>query len=92
MINPPIQDLGMTDTEYATFAALGYDPNLERMMNEAGSSPKDARLLTRIVGLVKDKPPETDQEWDEFINVWSDEAKTARAKTLAVWYCSRSVG
>lgn len=74
MTNLPIQDLGMTDTEYATLAALGYDPKLESMMIEAGSSPKDARLLTRIVGLVKDKPPETDQEWDEFMNVWESEA------------------
>lgn len=74
MINPPVQDLGMTDTEYAALTALGYDPDLERMMLEAGSSPKDARLLTRIVGLVKDKPPETDQEWDEFLNVWEGEA------------------
>lgn len=74
MTNPPIQDLGMTDTEYAALAALGYDPALERMMIEAGSSHKDARSLTRIVGLVKDKPPETEDEWDEFMNVWESEA------------------
>ncbi len=74
MTNSPIQDLGMTDTEYAALTALGYDPALERMMIEAGCSPKDARLLTRIVGLVKDKPPETDEEWDEFMNVWKSEA------------------
>lgn len=69
-----IHDLGMTDTEYAALADSGYDPTLERMMIEASSSPKDARLLTRIVGLVKDKPPETNEEWDEFLNVWSGEA------------------
>ncbi len=56
MINPPIQDFGMTDTKYAALTALGYDSVLERIMIEAGSSPKDTRLLTRIVGLVKDKP------------------------------------
>jgi hypothetical protein len=66
--------LGMTDIEYAALAAKGYDPNLERMMIEAGSLPESARKLTRIVGLVKDKPPETDQEWDEFLNVWEGEA------------------
>lgn len=74
MTNLPIHDLGMTDTEYAALAALGYDPTLERMIIEAGSSPKDARLLTRIVALVKDKPPETEDEWDEFMNVWESEA------------------
>lgn len=74
MTNPPIQDLGMTDTEYATLAALGYDPTLERMMIEAGESLESARKLTRIVGLVKDKPPETYEEWDEFLNVWEGEA------------------
>ncbi len=75
MTNLPIHDLGMTDTEYATLAAFGYDPTLERMMIEAGSSPKEARLLTRIVGLVKDKPPETDEEWDEFLNAWEGEVR-----------------
>ncbi len=43
-------------------------------MIEAGEPPQEARKLTRIVGLVKDKPPETDQEWDEFLNVWEGEA------------------
>lgn len=71
MTNPPIQDLGMTDTEYAALTAKGYDPNLEQMMIEAGFSPEEARSLTRIVGLLKDKPPEIDEEWDEFMNVWS---------------------
>lgn len=71
MTNRPIQDLGMTDTEYTALSAKGYDPNLEQMMIEAGSSLKDARLLTQIVGLVKDKPLETDEEWNEFINVRS---------------------
>ena len=74
MTTPPIHDLSMTDIEYAALAALGYDPKLESMMIEAGSSPKDARLLTRIVGLVKDKPPETDEEWDELMNTWEGEA------------------
>jgi hypothetical protein len=72
MTDPPIQDIGMTDTEYATLTAKGYDSNLERMMIEAGSSPGEARKLTRIVGLVKDKPPETEEEWQEFMAVWED--------------------
>ncbi len=72
MTNPPIHDLGMTDTEYAALAAKGYDLNLERMMIEAGEPPESARKLTRIVGLVKDKPPESDEEWEELMAVWED--------------------
>jgi hypothetical protein len=75
LTDSPIHELGMTDTEYAALADSGYDPTLERMMIEAGSSPKDARLLTRVVGLVKDKPLETDEEWEEFLNVWESEAE-----------------
>lgn len=75
LIDSPIHENGMTDTEYATLADGGYDPTLERMMNEAGSSSKDARLLTRVVGLAKDKPLETDEEWEEFLNVWESEAE-----------------
>ncbi len=71
----PIHDLGMTDTEYAALAAKGYEPNLEQIMIEAGESLESARKLTRIVGLVKDKPPETDEQWDEFMNVWEGEAE-----------------
>jgi hypothetical protein len=59
--------MGMLDTEYAAaLATKGYDPNLEQLMIEAGSSSESARKLTRIVGLVKDKPPETDEEWMNF--------------------------
>ncbi len=65
----------MTDTEYAALAAKGYEPNLEQIMIEAGESLESARTLTRIVGLVKDKPPETDEQWDEFMNVWEGEAE-----------------
>ncbi len=65
----------MTDTEYAALAAKGYEPNLEQIMIEAGESLESARKLTRIVGLVKDKPPETDEQWDEFMNVWEGEAE-----------------
>jgi hypothetical protein len=75
MTDSPIHDLGMTDTEYAALAAKGYDSNLERLMIEAGESLKSARKLTRIVVLVKDKPPETEEEWDEFLNVWEGEAE-----------------
>jgi hypothetical protein len=64
-----IHNLNLTDTEYAALVARGYDPNLEYLMIQAGESPQSARKLTQIVGLVKDKPPETEEEWDEFMRV-----------------------
>ena len=60
----------MMDTEYAQLIAQGYDPNLERELVDLGESQQEARKLARIVGLTKDKPPETDQEWEEFMQVW----------------------
>ena len=67
-----IYNLNMTDTEYAQLIAQGYDPNLERELVDLGESQQEARKLARIVGLTKDKPSETDQEWDEFMQVWED--------------------
>ena len=67
-----IHNLGMTDTEYAQLAAQGYDPNLERQLLEFGENPDHARKLARVVGLTKDKTPQTDQEWQEFMAVWGD--------------------
>ena len=72
MTDPPIQDLGMTDTEYATLAAKGYDPALERQLTEAGEDPDQARKLTRFIGLLQDKPPQTEEEWEELMTVWED--------------------
>jgi hypothetical protein len=66
----------LTDTEYAALAARGYDPHIEYMMIQAGESPQSARKLTQIVGLVKDKPPETEEEWEEFMRVWENESIT----------------
>ena len=65
-----IYNFDMMDTEYAQLIAQGYDPNLERELVDLGESQQEARKLARIVGLTKDKPPETDQEWDEFMQVW----------------------
>ena len=67
-----IHNLGITDTEYAQLAAQGYDPNLEHQLIELGESLDQARKLARVVGLTQDKPPETDQEWQEFMAVWGD--------------------
>jgi hypothetical protein len=68
-----IHNLNMTDTEYAQLIAQGYDPNLERELIELGENQQEARKLTRIVGLTKDKSPETDEEWKEFMKVWENE-------------------
>ena len=65
-------DLGMTDTEYAQLLAQGYDPNLEHQLMGLGESIDQARKLARVVGLTKDKPPQTEEEWQEFMAVWDD--------------------
>ncbi|WP_080683975.1 hypothetical protein [Aphanizomenon flos-aquae] len=67
-----IYNFDMMDTEYAQLIAQGYDPNLERELVDLGESQEEARKLARIVGLTKDKPSETDQEWDEFMQVWEN--------------------
>jgi|LakMenEpi03Aug12_release.lakeMendotaPanAssembly.Ray.scaffolds.fasta_scaffold1455922_2 hypothetical protein len=67
-----IYNFDMMDTEYAQLIAQGYDPNLERELVDLGESQEEARKLARIVGLTKDKPPETDEEWEEFMQVWED--------------------
>jgi hypothetical protein len=68
-----IYNLNMTDTKYAELVAQGYDPNLEIELMEIGETQQQARKLSRIVGLVKDKPPETDEEWEQFMQVWENE-------------------
>jgi hypothetical protein len=67
-----IHNLGITDTEYTQLLTQGYDPNLEYQLIELGESIDQARKLARVVGLTKDKPPETDEEWEEFMTVWED--------------------
>lgn len=72
MTYPPIQDLGMTDIEYAAFVAKGYEPVLERQLIALGEDADQARKLTRFVGLLQDKPPETESDWEEFMLMWED--------------------
>jgi hypothetical protein len=64
-----IYNLELTDTEYTQLLAQGYDPNLEYQLIELGESLDQARKLARVT---KDKAPQTDQEWEEFITVWGD--------------------
>lgn len=72
MTQLPIQDLGMTDTEYAQLVSKGYEPVLERQLIALGEDPDKARKFTRFVGLLQDKPPETKSEWEEFMAAWED--------------------
>ncbi|MBD1838906.1 hypothetical protein [Coleofasciculus sp. FACHB-501] len=72
MTDPPIYDLGMTDTEYAALIAKNYNPTLERQLLEVGEDPSQALKLTRLVGLLQDKPPETEPEWEEVIGAIED--------------------
>lgn len=68
-----IYDLNLTDTKYAELVAQGYDPHLELELVKLGETQQEARKLSRIVGLVKDKPPETDEEWELLMQVWEDQ-------------------
>ncbi|MBD2778873.1 hypothetical protein [Iningainema tapete] len=73
MTNPPIYNLDMSDTEYAALVAKGYDPTFERDLVEVfGEDAQKARKLTRFVGLIKTKSPETDGEWQEVMAAWDD--------------------
>lgn len=72
MTHPPIQDLGMTDTEYAALVAKGYEPVLKRQLTALGEDADQARKLTRFVGLLQDKPPQTEEEWEEFMAAWEE--------------------
>ena len=72
MTHLPIQDLGMTDTEYAALIAKGYEPVLESQLISIGEDPEQARKLTRFVGLLQDKPPETESDWEEFMAAWEE--------------------
>ncbi|MGL4497673.1 MAG: hypothetical protein ACRCU2_01305 [Planktothrix sp.] len=58
MTNP--EPLDLLDTDYATLISDDYDPNLERLIRAAGESPRDAVVLTRLVGLAQ-KPLETEE-------------------------------
>ncbi len=76
--DPKLYSLDMTDTEYAALVAKGYEPDLEQLMIDVGEEPNQARKLTQLVGLTKDKPLETDEEWNEFMEAWAEVAKDER--------------
>jgi hypothetical protein len=78
MTDSLIYDLRMTDTEYAALATKGYEPVLEQQLIAIGKDPSQARRLTKLAGLVQHKPPETDEEWDEFMEAWAEVAVDER--------------
>ncbi|MEC4884937.1 MAG: hypothetical protein SAL70_26995 [Scytonema sp. PMC 1070.18] len=73
MTDKPIFDLNMTDSEYAALVAKGYKPDFERDLVEVfGENAQKAKKLTRFLGLIKGKSPETDGEWQEVLAAWDD--------------------
>ncbi|MCC5611977.1 hypothetical protein LC612_35915 [Nostoc sp. CHAB 5834] len=70
-------NLSITDTEYIQLLAQGYNPNLEYQLIELGESAEQARKLARVVGLTQNKPLHTEQEWQEFMDIWEDEFRDA---------------
>ena len=70
MTDSPIEDLGLIDTEYAQLLAQGYDPEVERQLVALGEQPTSARKMTRFLGLLKGKSPETESDWEELILDW----------------------
>jgi hypothetical protein len=73
MTDQPIHNLDMTDTEYCSVVARGYDPKFERGLVEVfGEDSAKKRKLTRFIGLLKTVSPETDQEWKNAMGAWDD--------------------
>ena len=70
MTDSPIEDLGLIDTEYAQLLAQGYDPELERQLVALGEQPTNARKMTRFLGRLLGKSPETESDWEELILDW----------------------
>jgi uncharacterized protein YrzB (UPF0473 family) len=68
----------MTDTEYAALLTKGYEPVLEHQLITIGEDPEQARNLTKLAGLLQNKPPETDEEWDEVMEAWAEVATDER--------------
>lgn len=68
MIDPPIHDLGMTDTSDAQLVSKGYESlKCEHQLIPLGEDPDTARKLYQFVGLLQDKPPQTESEWEELM-------------------------
>jgi hypothetical protein len=71
MTNPPIQDLNLTDLEYAQLISQGYDPELERQLVALGQPLDKARKMAVFWGLLKGKTLESQEEREELLCKWN---------------------
>ncbi|GAA6619796.1 hypothetical protein [Scytonema sp. NUACC26] len=54
--------------------AKGYNPDFEHDLVEVfGEDAQKAKRLTRFIGLIKGKAPETDEEWQEVLVAWDND-------------------
>jgi D-alanyl-D-alanine carboxypeptidase len=61
------------EKQFTSLTTPVYTAVLNTLQAETGGDRIDqARKLARVVGLTKHKPPQTDQEWQEFMAVWDD--------------------
>ncbi|KRH97245.1 hypothetical protein [Cylindrospermopsis curvispora] len=67
-----IHNLNITDEEYLHLISKGYDPKLESQFIELGETEDQARKLAKVVGMFKDGPPQSDEEWEHFLEVWEN--------------------
>ncbi len=85
MTDIPIEDLKMSDTEYAELIAQGYDPNLEQQLIGLGEHPDIARKMARFFGLLRGKTLETHSEREELTSAWETIWAKDRISTDQVW-------
>jgi hypothetical protein len=71
MTEPPIEQLNLTDTDYADIIANSINPNFELSLVNLGLNPTEARIKTRFITLMKRKP-ETPEQWEELMNAWEE--------------------
>jgi len=67
-----IHNLNITDEEYLSLLSKGYDPNLEYQFIELGETEHQARKLAKVVGMFQDGPPQSEEDWEHFLEVWEN--------------------
>ncbi|MCZ2203225.1 hypothetical protein [Cylindrospermopsis raciborskii] len=67
-----VHNLNITDDEYLQLVSKGYDPNIERQFMDLGETQEQARKLAKVVGMFKDGPPQSEQQWDDFLSLWEN--------------------
>ncbi len=65
----PIENLNLLDTEYADILANSSNPQFELEAIQKGLDPKEARVKTRFITLMKHKPT-TPEEWETLLEAW----------------------